>query len=326
MSTQTGSARTMSPTPTDIGADTAPTDDTGTLPGSRGKAARLHHIRESVRQLGFVTVDALAAELRVSRMTIHRDLDELQNDRVLRKVRGGASAERTTNFESDFEYRANEMLAEKRAIARAAAVFANDGDVVVIGDSSTTSHVVPHLLKLENVTVVSNFLPVIDMVGQAHGASLIALGGQYHARYRSFLGLLCEQALKNLHADVLFASSSALMGTEVFHQDELIVKVKQVMLRSSRTRVLMLDNTKLGHGALHRVGPVTDFTHVVVDEQADPQAVAQIRDTGVDVIIAKLTAEDHRRGGEPRQQTTGPDLDSATAPQPPASVRVPSQA
>ncbi len=259
---------------------------------AHGKAARLHHITESVREHGFVTVDALAAELEVSRMTIHRDLDELQGDRVLRKVRGGASAERTTTFESDFEYRANAVLAEKRAIARAAAVYANDGDVVVVGDSSTTSHVVPYLLKLENITVVSNFLPVMEMVSRVPGAALIGLAGQFHPQYRSFLGLLCEQALATLYADVLFASSSALLGTEVFHQDELIVKVKQAMIRASKTRVLMLDHTKLGHGALHRVGPVTDFTHVVVDADADPQAVAQIRDAGVEVVIAERTPQD----------------------------------
>jgi len=261
--------------------------------GSRGrsghtKAARLHHIAESVREHGFVTVDVLAAELGVSRMTIHRDLDELQARSVLRKVRGGASAERTTTFESDFEYRANALLAEKRAIARVAATFANDGDVVVVGDSSTTSHVVPYLLDLENVTIITNFLPVMETVSRASGVSLIALGGQFHPQYRSFLGLLCEQALADLYADIMFASSSALLGTEVFHQDEPVVKVKQAMMRASRTRVLMLDHTKLGHGALHRVGPVTEFTHVVVDERADSDQVAQIRDAGVEVLVVPL--------------------------------------
>lgn len=253
---------------------------------NNSKASRLHHITESVRSAGFVSVDALTAELGVSRMTIHRDLDELQGGRVLRKVRGGASAERTTTFESDFSYRASAVLAEKKAIARAAAQFASDGDVVVIGDASTTSHVVPHLEHLENLTVVTNFLPVMDVVSKLQGASLIGLGGQFHPEYQAFLGLLCEQSLENLYADVLFASSSALLGTEVFHQDEPVVKVKQAMMRASKTRVLLLDHTKLGHGALHRVGPVTDFQVVVVDDKADPDQVALIRDAGVEVVIA----------------------------------------
>lgn len=257
-------------------------------PAASSKAARLHYIAESVREHGFVTVDALATDLSVSRMTIHRDLDELQVQNILRKVRGGASAQRTTTFESDFEYRANAMLVEKRAIARVAAQLAGDGDVVIVGESSTAAQVVPHLRLLENVTVMTNFLPVIDEVSSDPAVSLIALGGMFDARYQSFLGLMCEQALGEVHADVLFASSSALLGVDVFHQDEPVVKVKRAMLRASRTRVLMLDHTKLGHGALHRVGPVSDFTHVVVDAGSDRDAVAQIEETGVTVIVAEV--------------------------------------
>lgn len=265
-----------------------PTTAPPAVPGVHTKGARQHYITETVREHGFISVDALVDALGVSRMTVHRDLDELQAASVLRKVRGGASVERTTTYESDFEYRANAVLAEKLAIAKAAVTFVGDGDVVMVGDSSTTSHVVPHLGRLENVTVITNFLPVMDAVSGMPKLSLIGLGGQFHPQYRSFLGLLCEQAVANLYADVLFASSSALLGTEVFHQDEPVVKVKQAMMRASRTRVLMLDHTKLGHGALHRVGPVSDFTHVVVDERADADAVARLRDVGVEVVVATL--------------------------------------
>lgn len=259
----------------------APRSSTG-----HSKASRLHLIAESVRSKGFVSVDTLSEDLGVSRMTVHRDLDELQSQQILRKVRGGASAERMSTFESDFEFRANAMNDEKRAIARTATELVNDGDVVVVGDSSTTAHVVPYLTELENITVITNFLPVIESVAAVPKISLITLGGQFSPQYRSFLGLLCERSLEHLYADVLFASASALLGTEVFHPDEPVVKVKQAMMRTARLRILMMDHTKFGHGALHRVGPVTDFTHVVVDDRADQKFVDQIRETGVEVLVA----------------------------------------
>lgn len=234
-------------------------------------------------------MDALADELNVSRMTVHRDLDELQAHRILRKVRGGASAERTSTFESDFEYRANAMLTEKQNIAAAAAQLVNDGDIVIIGDSSTTSHVVPHLQDLENITVITNFLPVIEEVSQIDRLSLITLGGVFNPQYKSFLGSLCEDALSSLYADVLFASASALVNTEVYHPDEPVVRVKQAMMRASRVRVMMLDHTKIGQGALHRVGRINEFTHLVVDDQVSPEFLAEIRETGVEVIVASTT-------------------------------------
>jgi DeoR/GlpR family transcriptional regulator of sugar metabolism len=256
--------------------------------GTRSKVARLHHITETVRQQGFVAVDALAETLGVSRMTVHRDLDDLERARVLRKVRGGASVERTTTYESDFDHRANARLEEKETIAAAAAALANDGDVVVVDDSSTTTHVIQHLRKLEGITVVSNSLPVIDEVTREPGLNLIALGGQFRPRYQCFLGLLCERSLADLYADILFASSSAILGTDVFHQDEPVVKAKQAMMRASRRRVLLVDHTKLGRGALHRVGSVADFTDVVVDEHSDPVLLDAIREAGVNVIVVPM--------------------------------------
>lgn len=255
---------------------------------TRTKAARLHFITETIRADGHVSVDDLTDSLQVSRMTIHRDLDDLQHDRVLRKVRGGASAERTTNFESDFHYRANAVREEKRALARAAAEFAHDGDVVIISESSTTGHLVPFLDHLENLTVMTNFLPIMEEVGRMRDASLIALGGVFDPRYQAFFGLQCEQALRHLYADVLFASSSAILGTDVYHQDEPVVKVKQAMMRSAKTRVLLVDHTKFGHGALNHVGAVTDFDAIIVDDSTAAEHVEALEATGVRVVVAAV--------------------------------------
>ncbi len=257
-------------------------------PVARTKAARLHYISDAVQTHGFVTVDQLADALGVSRMTVHRDLDELEGAHVLRKVRGGASGQRTTAFENDFRSRANARLEEKRALAQVAAPLASEGDVVVVDDSSTAGELVPHLLELKPLTVITNFLAVIEKVRDIAGISLIGLGGEYDSSYHSFLGALCEQSLANLHADVLFASSSALLGTDVFHQDARVVGVKQAMMRASRRRVLIMDHTKVGHGALHRVGSVSDFTHVVLDSKTPADDVRAVQDLGLEVLVAPL--------------------------------------
>lgn len=92
--------------------------------------------------------------------------------------------------------------------------------------------------------------------------------------------------MSELYADVLFASTSALRGLNVYHQDQRVVVVKRAMMAAAQRRVLLMDNTKIGQGALHRLGSVTDFTHVVVDENADPALVATISEAGVEVIVA----------------------------------------
>ena len=177
---------------------------------------------------------------------------------------------------------------EKRAIVAMASSLASEGDVVVIDDSSTAGEIIPHLLELKPITVITNFLAVIDKIRGVAGVSLIGLGGEYDSRYHSFLGAQCEEALANLYADVLFASSSAMLGTDVFHQDLRVVGAKKAMMRASRRRVLLMDHSKVGHGALHRVGGVSDFTHVVVDALTPPDAIRAVEDTGVEVLVAPL--------------------------------------
>ena len=86
-------------------------------------------------EAGSVGVDQLAARFDVSKMTIHRDLDELEESGFLRKVRGGASVQSSSRFESDYRYRENIASAEKERIAIAAAALVEPGQSVIIDDS-----------------------------------------------------------------------------------------------------------------------------------------------------------------------------------------------
>ncbi|MFV0253196.1 MAG: DeoR/GlpR family DNA-binding transcription regulator [Beutenbergiaceae bacterium] len=257
----------------------------------RGRAQRQRSIADLVRARGFVSVEELVGELGVSRMTIHRDLDELVGRQEIQRVRGGASAERSATFESDFSAREIECRAEKLAIARTAATLINEGDALILGDSSTVALIAEHMAAFDQLTVITNSAPVLDAVANADGVHLVCLGGDFDRRHRAFLGLLCEQALTSLHADTLFVSSSALMGGSVMHQDERIVRVKQAMMRAAATKVLLLDHTKIGAGAVHKVASTVDFDYVIVDDRTDPGHVAELRDLGVTVLVAPVTDE-----------------------------------
>jgi DeoR/GlpR family transcriptional regulator of sugar metabolism len=77
-------------------------------------------------------------------------------------------------------------------------------------------------------------------------------------------------------------------STHAFHQEEEIVLVKRAMLRSARTKVLLVDHAKLQRTALHRLAPLTDFDIVVVDEKAPADLIKPLRDHGATVEVAKL--------------------------------------
>lgn len=262
-------------------------DDTVDLVAARSsKASRLAYIAELVNREGFVSVDVLAAELEVSRMTVHRDLDSLQRDRVLRKVRGGASAQRSTQYESDLAFRSHVAIPEKRRIAAAAARLVDDGAVVILDDSTTALEIIPHLEAVAPLTVITNFLPAVQRITAIPSISLIGLGGDFMPRHQSFGGVVCVRILADLHADIAFVSLSAMNGTEVYHQEQGIVDTKLAMVRAADTRVLLMDHTKVGQSALYRVCSTSDFTHVIVDAGVDEHTRQIISESGVTLIVA----------------------------------------
>ncbi|MFJ9612351.1 DeoR/GlpR family DNA-binding transcription regulator [Streptomyces noursei] len=98
---------------------------------------RRKRISDRVLAEGQVTIEELVQELGVSQMTVHRDLDTLEHQGWLRKVRGGATAAPSALFESTARWRGNEQVAAKEAICEAALALAEPGQAVIIDDSST---------------------------------------------------------------------------------------------------------------------------------------------------------------------------------------------
>lgn len=259
---------------------------------ARGGVTAAIRRRERVAALvvehGSVTIDALVDELAVSRMTVHRDLDDLERHGVLRKVRGGATAERSTVFESTLGFRLRTAVREKQALARVAVGLVTPGQAVMLDDSTTMLPLADALTAAGPLTVITNFVEVQRRLADERTVALIGLGGDYDPHNHAFHGLLCELGIRALRPDVAFLSSSALTGEDVYHQQAVVVATKRAMLESARRRVLLVDSGKLDSGALYRVGAVARFDQVVVDAGATPAQLRALRDTGVEVLVAPL--------------------------------------
>lgn len=259
---------------------------------SNKRESRLYAIREHLMSLGTTSVEDLVGLTGVSRMTIHRDLDELEQRGALHRTRGGASVEKTLFFEASVEYRLSLQRHVKDAIAAHATTLIEPGQVLLLDDSTTSHSFLKQLPADLPVTVVSNFLPSIQLASARPNTHLIALGGDYQPNYQAFFGLLTESALATVHADVLICSASALRGHSLFHQSQLVISTRRAMVDSSATRLLLVDSSKIGHTALYLYGSVEDYDAVIVDSGADADALATLSelDTELHVVDTDLPA------------------------------------
>jgi DeoR/GlpR family transcriptional regulator of sugar metabolism len=255
------------------------------------RAARQRAIAEAVLAEGSVRIDALAQRFGISLMTVHRDLDDMAARGVLHKSRGSATALPSSLVESSDVYRRGQQAASKRALAGAAVGFLEPGQAVILDDSTTTAALAPLLGPLAPLTVITNYLPVMnELVGQ-RDITLIGLCGQYYDWAGAFLGGLTIDALAGLRADVAVLSTSAVTDGVSYHQTRETVDTKRAMLAAAATRLLLVDHTKFERRALHALAPLTDFTHVFVDALTPESHREDLRSRGVPFTVVPLGPE-----------------------------------
>jgi DeoR/GlpR family transcriptional regulator of sugar metabolism len=244
--------------------------------GRKGPDSRRRALADHVLSAGSVSAADLAEQFGVSLMTIHRDLDELERQGIVRKYRGGVTAQPSGVFESNVAYRMKSMQRAKDAIAAHVVSMVEPGMAVMLDDSTTALALARQLVGITPLTVVTNFLEAINLLARERDIRLMALGGDHDPLHDSFLGMSCVDAIESLRVDLCFVSTSAVSGGFAYHQEQHIVSVKRAMLDAAARSVLLVDHTKLGRVALHRVAPLSVFDRVVVDDGASAEALREL--------------------------------------------------
>ncbi|HEX4751801.1 MAG TPA: DeoR/GlpR family DNA-binding transcription regulator [Solirubrobacterales bacterium] len=227
----------------------------------------------------------------VSQMTIYRDVEQLERLNALRRIPGGVTSQPSSVYESSLEYRRTVALPEKEAIARAALKFVEPGMSIMLDDGTTVLPMVAGLAQLAPLTVVSGFTPILDLLRGVDGIELIPLGGNYRRRHDCVVGVLCEEMLRQVHADIAFMSTPAVYRGRMLHQEQEMVGVKRAMIAACRRRVLMADHNKLGRSATHQVTGLERFDHIIVDSGIDSEGRAQLGDAEPLLEIAQVQGD-----------------------------------
>jgi len=233
---------------------------------SLSRAERLKRIAEDVLANGSMLVDDLAAALNVSRMTIHRDLDDLEKQGFLRKVRNGATAQPSSLFESNVAFRLKQAVEAKQRIAKFAATLVEPGQSIILDEATSLLPLVDELKAIGDVTVITNFMVIMKMLADVEDIRLIALGGEYLKRFDTYTGFICEASIRNIAANAYFTSTTGLSQGAAYHPDPQIATIKRAMMRAASKRYLLIDSSKFGQAALLKVADLDQFDMIIVDQ------------------------------------------------------------
>jgi DeoR/GlpR family transcriptional regulator of sugar metabolism len=249
------------------------------LPGRRHEL-----ILRAVRSEGSATISGLADSLGVSIATVRRDLVMLDEEGLLKRVYGGAASvvDRDEPFADVAAVRAD----EKDAIARRCAELVNDGETVLL-DIGTTAHRVARQLRGRSLTVITSSLAVVEELQEEEGIQLVLLGGVLRRDYRSLIGFLTEDNLRQVHADRLFLGTSGVRPDgQVMDTTVVEVPVKRAMIAASDHVVLVADVGKFPGTGMSRVCGPRELDTVVTNAAADDRTKAALREASVTVLEA----------------------------------------
>ncbi len=188
--------------------------------------------------------------------------------------------------EPPFAQIAVERLEEKRRIGRAAAALVTNGQTVIV-DVGTTTLQLARQLRGRELTVVTSNLAVIEELLPDPRIELVVVGGVVRRNYRSLVGMLAEDALRQLSADVVFLGASGIReDLSVMDTTMVEVPIKRGMISASRRAVLLVDSAKFRmHGSV-RICGADELDAVVTDATMEEPGVPALVRAGVDVVHA----------------------------------------
>jgi len=260
----------------------APVPDTS----REGPLERRERIRRQILRDGYARIDDLAKSYGVSVMTVHRDIDALVTEGWLTKLRGGATANPSALLEASVRDRSSAMRRQKAAIAKAAAGQLHHGQTIFLDDSTTAMAIVPYLSAHAPLTVVTNFLTAVNEIKDLIGVDLIVLGGRYQRLQDGCYGLQTIDAVGQLHADVLFMSTTAVMDGACYHRSEATLMARRAMISHAARTVLMVDHAKFGRPARHLLGRLDEFDMLITDSEIDADDLAEARQHAIEIEVA----------------------------------------
>jgi DeoR/GlpR family transcriptional regulator of sugar metabolism len=227
-------------------------------------------------------VPELAAAFDVSPMTVRRDLRMLAREGKLERVYGGAiSAEEDRPFAEI----AVERAEAKQRIGVAAAALVREGQTLMLDIGTTAVQVARHLRG--SMTVITTNLAAYEELLPESGITLILPGGTVRRDYRSLVGVVAEDSLRQLSADVAYIGTSGVDDEgSVWDTTMAEVPIKRAMMAGADRVVLLADRQKFSMSGVVRVCAAGDIDQIVTEEEIPPTTAIAVREAGVEVTVA----------------------------------------
>jgi DeoR family fructose operon transcriptional repressor len=249
-------------------------------------AERQLRIRQMFETRDFVDLETLCRELVASESSVRRDLDILEEEKALRRVYGGAVSLQTPPSRAfDYDTESGRLSDEKDRIAKVTAGLIENGQTVILDGGSTVAAVAKELSS-KALHIVTNSLPIAEILEPLRDIELTLTGGYLDPRLRVMLGPFCEQMIGAIRADAVIMGIGGISEAGFSNNNTLVVGSEQKMIEVAGKVIIAADHTKFGRGGMFPMAPLSAANVVVTDRDVASEHVEMLRSNGIEVILA----------------------------------------
>lgn len=228
---------------------------------------RLNYMLNKINKYGRVNVSDLSKELKVSEVTVRKDLKILEDRNLIKRTFGGAVILKNHVKAASLSDKKVENMDSKKSIAKKAATYLRDGIDIFLDSGTTTFELINSIVKFKDIQVVTFDISIAMELSQYSNVRTHLLGGEIDPATKVSLGLEGVETLSRMHADICFIGTDALDADYVYSTNELKARLKRLMISNSRFRVLICDSSKYGKEGFYSFNRLKDFDEIITDRK-----------------------------------------------------------
>ena len=248
---------------------------------------RQKQILSLLARQGRLRVTEIVKQFSISEATARRDVEALASQGKAQRVHGGIITLGQAPPELPILERESEQPEEKILIGRAVAGLISDRETVFLGSGTTVLEVARNIRNHKNLTVITNSLPVLNVLTGVKEITVISLGGMLRNSELSYIGHITEQALTEVRADKVILGTRGVSLEHGLTNDYLEETLTdRAILKIGQEVIIVADHTKVNRVSTALLAPLESMNTFVTDSNSDKKFIQSLKKRGIKVVLA----------------------------------------
>jgi DeoR/GlpR family transcriptional regulator of sugar metabolism len=229
-----------------------------------------------------VFVFDLARDCGVTEASIRLDLKLLSSLGCIKRFHGGARSLKVSAYEE--RVRINQQM--KKAVAKKAVDYINAGDTLFLDSGTTLLMLARMLTGIEDLTIITNSIPIANQIGREYGKNIILIGGSFNYSEQCCEGPMTEMLLDKLYASKAFIGADSIDAEKgLFSNGISMFGYVQKIIHNSKQTVLLVDSTKFSKVGTLKIGEIDCVDMIITDRGVPEKDQDIIRKIGIDIVV-----------------------------------------